>query len=155
MTLVVQFILVVRLTRQPKHMRRYKFLRKEDVYEALNRLRDAFLAAKDGNEVERIINGLLTFDERMKIGRRVLVAEHLERGYGLDELSALLNVGKSTIVLVGRKLEEFPDCFEMLKKRRSKVEEEYRGKSHRSVSGSLRVFKPKVFTGFTRKDVKR
>lgn len=43
-------------------MRRYKFLKKEDIYQAFNRLRDAFLSAKDGNEVEEIINGLLTRD---------------------------------------------------------------------------------------------
>ena len=65
-----------------KHMRRYKFLQKEDLFEALNRLRDAFLAAKDGNEVEEIINGLLTQDEKLKIGRRILVAEYIKDGMG-------------------------------------------------------------------------
>lgn len=29
-------------------MRRYKFLTKEDIYDTFNRLRDAFLAAKNG-----------------------------------------------------------------------------------------------------------
>ena len=49
-------------------MRRYRFLEKEEIFDALNKLRNAFLAARDGDEVEEIINGLLTFDEKMKIG---------------------------------------------------------------------------------------
>ena len=46
-------------------MRRYRFLEKEEIFDALNKLRNAFLAARDGDEVEEIINGLLTFDEKM------------------------------------------------------------------------------------------
>uniref|UniRef100_A0A831YTG5 TrpR like protein, YerC/YecD n=1 Tax=candidate division WWE3 bacterium TaxID=2053526 RepID=A0A831YTG5_UNCKA len=136
-------------------MRRYRFLQKEEVYEALNRLRDAFLAAKDGTEVERIISGLLTFDEKMKIGRRIQVAEYLNQDYGEEEISNLLRVGKATISAITRKVEEFPDCFELLKMRRKKVENEYQGKGYQRSGGSLRVFKPRVYTGFKRKDVKR
>lgn len=136
-------------------MRRYKFLRENEIYEALNRLRDAFLAAKDGHDVEEIINGLLTFDERMKVGRRIQVAEYLNQGYGEEEISNLLKVGKATITTITRKVEEFPECFDLLKARREKVESEYRGKSYRQVGGSLRVFKPRIYTGFKRRDVKR
>lgn len=41
-------------------MRRYGFLQKSDVFEALNKVRDALLAAKDGNDVEQIMNGVLS-----------------------------------------------------------------------------------------------
>lgn len=123
--------------------------------EALNRLRDAFLAAKDGTEVEKIINGILTFDEKMKIGRRIQIAEYLNQDYGEEETSALLKVGKATINAIARKIEEFPECFELLQARRTKVESEYQDKSHRRTGGSLQVFKPLVYTGFKRKEVKR
>ncbi len=136
-------------------MRRYKFLQEKEVYEALNRLRDAFLAARDGTEVEKIIDGLLSFDEKMKIGRRIQVAEYLKQDYGEEEISSLLKVGKATIATVARKIEEFPECFGLLWTRRKKVESEYRDKSYRRVGSSLRVFKPRVYTGFERKDVKR
>ena len=52
-------------------MRRYVFLREKDIFEALNKVRDAFLAAKDGNEVNKIIDGLLTYDEKLKICRKL------------------------------------------------------------------------------------
>ena len=136
-------------------MKRYKFLQEKEVFEALNRVRDAFLAAKDGNEVERIINGLLTFDERMKLGRRVLVAELIKRGYTVEEISNFLKVGKATIVSMAKRLDDFPDCFELIQRRRGKVEDEYRQSSHRTTGGSMRVFKPRIYTGFKRKDVKR
>ena len=55
-------------------MRRYKFLDKDSVFSALNRLRASFLAAKDGNDVEEIINALFTVDEKLRIGRRIQIA---------------------------------------------------------------------------------
>lgn len=136
-------------------MRRYRFLRKEDVYEALNRLRDAFLAAKDGNEVEKIIKALLTHDEKLKIGRRILVAEYLQAGISFDEIVNILKVGKNTITSVMKSLDSYPTSFNLISKRGKKVETEYTQKKHRLVGGSKLVFKKREYTGFKRKDVSR
>lgn len=136
-------------------MRRYRFLRKEDLYEAFNRLKDAFLAAKDGNEVEEIINGLLTHDEKLKIGRRILVAEYIKEGLGFDEITKALKVGKNTIASVMENLDKYPNSFELIRKRKSKVESIYNKRAHRFVGGSKLIFKKKEYTGFKRKDVER
>jgi len=136
-------------------MRRYKFLQKEDLFEALNRLRDAFLAAKDGNEVEEIINGLLTQDEKLKIGRRILVAEYIKDGMGFEEITKSLKVGKNTIASVMKSLEQYPMSFEIIDKRRVKVENVYSKKKHRFIGGSTLIFKKREYTGFKRKDVER
>lgn len=136
-------------------MRRYKFLTKEDIFEALNRLRDAFLAAKDGSEVNEIINGLLTRDERLKIGRRIIIAEYIVSGRSIEVITKELKVGKNTVLSVMRALEEYPNAFELVNKRTSKVEKEYHDKKYRLSGGSTLVFKKREHTGFTRKDVKR
>ena len=136
-------------------MRRYKFLLKEEVYEALNRVRDALLAAKDGEDVEQIMKGVLTFDERMKIGRRILIAEYLLQGLPFHEITRLLKVGKTTIVLVSKNLDEYAKCFELIQSRGKKVQAEYQNKAYRSLGGSKLVFKKREYTGFTRKNVKR
>lgn len=136
-------------------MRRYRFLTKEDIYDALNRLRDAFLAAKDGNEVEEIINGILTHDEKLKIGRRVIVAEYIKDGVGFDEIVKTLKVGKNTIVSVMKSLDKYPQSFNLINKRRKKVETTYANKKYRLRGGSTLVFKRKEYTGFKRKDVER
>lgn len=136
-------------------MRRYRFLTKGDVYEALNRLRDAFLAAKNGEEVNKIINGILTTDEKLKIGRRILVAECLKNGMNLEEITDLLKVGKTTISLVSKQMEEFPDCFVLIEERKIKVEKEYKSKKYMLIGGSEKIFKTRVYSGFTRKEIKR
>lgn len=136
-------------------MRRYRFLKKEDIFQSLNRLRDAFLAAKDGNEVEEIISGILTTDEKLKIGRRIIIAEYLKAGFPFEEISKILKVGKNTIVSVIKKLDEHPDFFDLIDKRRSKVESEYHRKKYREVGGSKLIFKKKEYTGLKRKDIKR
>ena len=136
-------------------MRRYKFLQKDDVYNALNRVRDSFLAAKDGNEVEEIINGLLTQDEKLKIGRRVLVAEAVSAGLSFEKIMSTLKVGKNTIASVMKNLELHPDFLSLIHKRTEKVEEEYKKKSYYEEGGSRLIFKKRKYTGFKRKDVKR
>lgn len=136
-------------------MRRYKFLTKDDIYKALNRLRDAFLSAKDGTEVEEIINGILTKDERLKIGRRILIAEYLHKGIGIDEIVDNLRVGKNTIMSVAKTLDQNSNFFNLIEKRRKKVEKEYNRKKYRLVGGSTLVFKKREYTGFSRKDVER
>lgn len=136
-------------------MRRYRFLQKEDIYQALNRVRDAFLAAKNGGEVEEIINGLLTYDEKLKIGRRILVAEYLKDGIKIHEIAKLLKVGKNTIISVARNLDINSNFFDLINKRKEKVEKEYSKKKFREIGGSTLVFKKKQYTGFKRKDVER
>lgn len=136
-------------------MRRYRFLTKEDVFEALNRLRDAFLAAKDGSEVNEIINGILTSDEKLKIGRRILVAELIKDGVGFEEIAKMLKVGKNTIVSVMKNLDEHPLSLELINKRKKKIESEYDRKRYRLIGGSNLVFKKREYTGFSKKDVKR
>lgn len=136
-------------------MRRYKFLTKDDVYEAFNRLRDAFLAAKNGEEVEEIIKGLLTHDEKLKIGRRIIIAEYLKDGIGIDEIAKTLKVGKNTIMTVSKKLDENSLFLDLISERRKKVESDYNRKKYRFVGGPKLVFKKKEYTGFKRKDVER
>lgn len=136
-------------------MRRYKFLDKEDIYDALNRLRDAFLAAKNGAEVEEIINGILTTDERLKIGRRIIIAECIRSGMGIDEIVDTLKTGKSTIMYVVRKLDQNPNFMDLILARQKKVEGEYTKKRYRLVGSSYQVFKKKEYTGFRRRDVER
>lgn len=136
-------------------MKRYNFLSKDSVYDALNRLRAAFLAAKDGNEVEEIILGLLTHDERMKIGRRIQVAELLEAGLSHREISEELKVSSPTIRLVSRKIEKHPGCFSLINKRQEKTETELKRKAYQKVGGPKMIYKKRVYTGFKRKDVKR
>ena len=136
-------------------MRRYGFLTKADTYEALNRLRDAFLAAKDGTEVNEIISGILTPDEKIRIGRRILIAEALKADEKYKEISQISNVGYSTILWVSRQLVNFPICFELIFKRRKKLDKEYHGKQYKKVGGSQLVFKKKIYTGIKRSDIKR
>ena len=122
---------------------------------ALNRVRDAFLAADDGEEVEEVMSALLTFDERMKVGRRVQIAEMIEAGYTQEEIVRDMKVGKTTVALVSRLLEAHPKGYAFVVRRRKKVEEEYSKNKQKSVGGSELIFKKKEYTGFRRKDVKR
>lgn len=136
-------------------MKRYQFLQKEEIYEALNRLRNAFLASRDGNEVEEIINGLLTQDERLKIGRRILIAEYISSGLGIDEIRRQLKVGKNTIMHVSKLIDTNPNCYDLIKRRSILVEKEYKNKRYNKIGGSELIFKRKYYSGFSRKNVKR
>src|SRR3990167_7223451 len=136
-------------------MRRYKHLDKRDIYEAFNELRNAFLAARDGTEVDKITDGLLTHDEKLKIGRRILIAQWLISGFGIEEIRKQMKVGKNTVMHVSRRLEKYKECFELIDRRSKIVEKEYDKKAYKSVGGSQLVFKRKEYTGFKRKDVER
>src|SRR3989344_4856361 len=136
-------------------MRRYNRLDKRDVHEALNELRNAFLAAMDGTEVDKITDGLLTHDEKLKIGRRILIAQWLISGFGIEEIRKQMKVGKNTIMHISRRLEKYRECFELIERRGKTVEKEYEKKAYRSVGGSQLVFKRKEYAGFKRKNVKR
>ena len=137
-------------------MRRYKRLTKEDVYEALNKVRDSFLAAKDGNEVNEIINSILTTEEKLKIGRRVLVAEYLSvESITVDEIRAILKVGNSTIQAIARRIARFPLGFKLIETRSKRVEGEYQKKKYRKTGGSTLIFKRNEYSGIKRKDIKR
>lgn len=136
-------------------MRRYGFLEKESVYEALNKLRAAFLAAKNGTEVEEIIMGVLTHDERMKIGRRIQVAQLLKNGMTYQEIKNNLNVGFETIGQVDKLLNSHPICYELIEKREQKVEETFKHKGLEMSGNPKSVFKTKIRTKFSRKEVPR
>lgn len=136
-------------------MRRYRFLEKNEVFEAFNKVRDAFLAARDGNEVDKITDGILTHDERLKIGRRILIADWLLSGFGLEEICRHLKVGRNTVMHVSRRLEKYKDCFELINRRTEIVKKEYEKKSYRLTGGSKLILKKREYTGFKRKDVKR
>ena len=136
-------------------MRRYTFLEKESVYEALNKLRLAFLAAGNGTEVEEIIMGILTHDERMKIGRRIQVAQLLRNGMTYQEIKNNLNVGFETIGQVDKLLNSHPICYELIEKREQKVEETFKRRGFEMSGNPKAVFKTKVRTKFSRKQVPR
>src|SRR3990170_6361209 len=138
-----------------KIMRRYGFLTKDSVYGALNKLRSAFLAAKDGSEVEEIIKAVLTFDERMKIGRRLQIAQLLNQGISYEEIKEQLKVGFTTINFVERSLRDHPDAYELINRREDKVEQEYKAGAYRRTGGSTLVFKRSEYTGLKRKDIHR
>ncbi|OGM28056.1 hypothetical protein A2962_05570 [Candidatus Woesebacteria bacterium RIFCSPLOWO2_01_FULL_39_61] len=136
-------------------MRRYKFLGEDSVFAALNKLRTSFFAANDGLQVDEIIKGILTYDERMKIGRRIQIAQLLDQGLQYREIMKELKVGLPTIMLVSRKMDQNPRCFELIMAREEKVEKEYKGKAYKKVGESKIVFERKEYTGFRRKNVKR
>lgn len=136
-------------------MRRYLFLDKDFIFSALNKLRAAFLAARNGSEVEEIIKGLLTSDERMKIGRRIEIAQMLKSGFTYREIADELKVGQTNIQHVEKKMLEFPKCYELINIREAKVEREFKRKAYKKIGGPRKVFKSKEYTGFRRKDVDR
>jgi uncharacterized protein YerC len=136
-------------------MKRYEFLTKDGVYSALNKLRAAFLAAKDGNDVEEIIMGVLTADERLRIGRRLQIAEMILQGKTFFEIKDDLKVGNTTIQLVERMVNKNPRCYELVHNREEKVQKEFQHKAYKKEGGSKLVFKRKSYTGFKRKDVGR
>ena len=113
------------------------------------------MAAKDGHEVEEIIKGLLTSDERFKIGRRVLVAQLIDENYTYDQIRNFLGVGKQTVLQVQRSKSLHPKCFELINQREEKVEQTFGNKAYRMVGSPKRFQKFPEYTGFTRKDVKR
>lgn len=136
-------------------MSRYSFLDKQSIYEITNKLRDAFLSAKNGDEVEYIINGLLTSDEKYKLGRRILIAECLQNGMIIEDIVEELNVGSATVLAVSRIIEQNPQCFDLINKRGQKVEKEFQKKKYETPSGSNLIHKKKNYTGYKRKDVGR
>jgi uncharacterized protein YerC len=136
-------------------VRRYKFLNRGSVFAALNKLRAAFLAARNGSDVDEIIKGILTHDERMKIGRRIQIAQFLEQGMQYREIMNNLKVGLPTIMQVSRKMDEYPQCFKLIIIREEKTKKDYRNKAFRKTGGSKLIFKRNKYTGFKRKDIKR
>ena len=130
-------------------------MRQDDVYEALNKVRDALLAARDGSEVDMVMNGILTFDERMKVGRRIKIAELLLSGLTMEEIKDNLKVGFGTIQHVANRLDKYKKCFELIKERTKKIEREYKKNAYVLSGGSTKVFKTREYTGYKRKNVKR
>src|SRR3989338_7551431 len=104
-------------------MRKYGHLTKEDIYEALNKIRDAFLAARDGSQVNDIMDSILTSEEKIMIGRRVLAVEYLKSGYlTIAEIRSMLKMGTSTIMNMARQSERYSKGFELIETRSKRVE---------------------------------
>lgn len=136
-------------------MRRYQFLTTDAAYQALNNVRNAFLAAHNGQEVEEIIKAILTPDEQLKIGRRIEIASYLKQGSTFAEIVQKLNVGRSTAIQVEKMMDQHPQGFLLIASREQHVESEFHQKALQSTGSSKLWHKPKVYTGFKRKDVKR
>jgi len=125
------------------------------VFEALNKLRTAFLAAKDGSEVDEIIKGILTSDERIKIGRRILISQLLNTDATYEEIRKNFKIGKQTILHVQKLKDKYPKCFELINNREEKVEEEYHKKAYELVGHTRSLQRFPSYTGFKRSKVKR
>ena len=110
-------------------MRRYKRLNRTETFEAFTRVRDAFLAANDEKNADKIIDGLLTHDEKLKIGRRIIIAKYLRLGSTIDEVCRELKVGTNTVIHVARRLEKYKDCFDLIEKRNKHIEKGARRKN--------------------------
>ncbi|PIS21372.1 hypothetical protein COY33_02380 [candidate division WWE3 bacterium CG_4_10_14_0_2_um_filter_42_7] len=135
--------------------RRYINVQQESVYDAFNRARDSFLAAKDGNEVDLVIEALLTSDEKIRIGRRIQVAKLLRQGKLFREIKNTLRVGLETIDQVDKKLSSNPEGFDIIFRRGDEVEDKYHEKAYRKEGGPRLLHKRTVYTGYKRKDVPR
>jgi TrpR family transcriptional regulator, trp operon repressor len=135
--------------------RRYEFLTDKEFIEAWNRLKDAFLAAKDGDDVDLIVKGLLSNDERLKIGRRIEVARMLAEGLPNRDIAQRLRVGVATVQMVSERMSRFPECFKILEERTEKVEKEFKKRAYVKTGGAKLLFKKTRYTGYKRKDVKR
>lgn len=99
------------------NMRRYQHLDEEQKYSALGELRQAFMSAKEEQEVDQIIYAILTEDERLKIGRRIEIARQIRAGLTYREIMRDLKVGLSTVEMVGKRMDKFPVGYELLRKR--------------------------------------
>ncbi len=127
----------------------------KDDYEITNLVKNAFLAAQNGLDVDEILNGLLTTDERIKIGRRIQVASLLLSGMSGEDIKTTLGVGRDTVTVVSKRVFGNPKCFELIQEHIKKVEREYNHKKYKIRGGSTLIHKKKEYTGFARKDVKR
>ena len=135
--------------------KRYQFLSQQDIYTAFNQVRNAFLAAKDGNEVDKVIDTLLYPDEKIKAGRRLLIANLLIKGLTFDQIAEDLKVGKNTILKVAEQLDKNQEGYELITKRYEKIEKQFKQKAYEKTGPSKVIFKKTYYTGFKRKDVKR
>jgi uncharacterized protein YerC len=136
-------------------MGRYNFLKQDEIFAALNKLRASFLAAKDGSEVDEIINSVLTFDEKLKIGRRILIEQLLSENNTYDYIIRKLKAGKGNVASVDKTRLKHPMGFRLINKRVAKVESTFTASAYEKVGGPKLVYKSTRYTGFKRKDVKR
>lgn len=135
-------------------MARYDFLPRHAVEDALEKLRAALLAAKDGHDVDEIIQGLLTPDEYIKLGRRIEVARLLKSGMTYREISDDMSVGLSTVKLVARKLYERPRCYKLIHSTEQKIDNEHSKERYRKTGSLMMIRKRKIRTSRSPKDVR-
>jgi len=135
--------------------RRYLFLTKDSIESCLDYLRDAFLAAEDGHDVDAIIDFILTSDEKTRIARRIQIAFWLINGFKYDEIIQELKTSPRTISDVDKNLLLYKNGFHLISKKRKKINKSYEQKKFRQRGSSLKIKKWKERTEFNRKDVKR
>lgn len=137
-------------------LRRYYFLDNKSLPAIYDKVQAAFLAAKDGNEVKAVIDAILTPDEKVKVGRRILVAQLIKDGkITYEDLLKTLKVGKSTVAMVIHQMLINPEGFEAIFRRVKKVDQEYKDKAFATSVLSRHIVGPKTRTNFKRADVKR
>lgn len=136
-------------------LRRYYFLSNRDIGEIFDKVRDAFLAAKDGHDVDAVIDAILTAEERVKIGRRIMVAQLINDKATYEDLHRILKVGKVTVTTVIHQMLVNPEGFEAILRRTKKVSQEYKDKAYAKVGSSKLFLKKSVRTNFNIRDVKR
>lgn len=136
-------------------MHRYEFLSKKSIYEALNKLRLAFLAAKNAKEVDEIILSILTHDERMKVGRRIQIAQMLARGHTYADIREALKVGAPTIKLVSKMMGLHPTGFKLVDQREKKTEKTIKKMSYEKTGSSKLIHKKRKYKGIRKEDISR
>lgn len=93
---------------------RYKNISDTSIRSALRKLRISFVSAKSKKDVDELIFGLLTHDERIKVGRRIQIAEMLLSGKTYLEIRDELGTGKGTVLNVLKKLDKYPQCYKLI-----------------------------------------
>lgn len=126
--------------------RRYKNIPQDSLSKALGKLRAAFLTPKNTKQVETIIYGILTHDERMKIGRRIQIAEMLLEGETYYNIAQKLNVGQTTIINVARQVGKSPECYKLIVSKEVEIKRKIKKKRNSKKGSSTLIFKKRAYS---------
>jgi uncharacterized protein YerC len=124
-------------------MRRYKFLSRDSVQAALYKLTSAFLAAKNENEIKQMLFSLFTPDERTKLGRRIQISQMIKDHVTYNDITQELQVGKQTVMLVVRRMDNYPDGFNLISEQNYKKGNPK--KKYYTVGGSRMIHKKRIY----------
>jgi DNA-binding MarR family transcriptional regulator len=84
-----------------------------------------------------------------------MIAECIKDSMTNIEICDLLKVGRSTVTHILRRVEKYPNGFMLIERRGKRVKTEYEKKKYKEVGGSTLIWKKKVYTGITKKDIER